>query len=317
MTFHVGIDGGGTRTRAVVLDEAGRELARRTGPAGLVRPEDPSAAAEAVAGLVRAVLEDAANARPGAGRDAYRTVAGAPVAASLCCGLAGAGRPREREAVRVGLLLAHVAELVMVVGDAEAALEDAFGDAPGVLVIAGTGSIAWARGDDGAMVRVGGWGQLIDDAGSGWDMGLQALRAVARAADGRSRATALTQAVLSATGCTETADLIRFAAGAAKADIGALAATVTRCAEAGDLAAAEIRAATVAAIVELAVTAAARARLQAAGIALAGGLIEPGGPLREDVRAALGEALPGAAVRTEPVDAARGAALLGLRTVKA
>lgn len=309
----VGIDGGGTRTRAVVLDADGDELARCDGPAGIVQPRDPCAAAEAVADLTRAVLAEA----------------GATRAAVLCCGLAGAGRWQEREAVRVGLMLAGVADRALVVGDAEAALADAFGAGAGVLVIAGTGSIAWAQGvadvppsesphpGDGEqgpiVIRVGGWGELLDDEGSGYAIGLGALRCIARAADGREPATALEAAVLEATGLAAPEDLIRYAAAAAKADIGALAPVVLRCADGGDAAASRVLAAAVDALTELVVTAARRAALPQPRLAFAGGLIGVGGPLRDSLAAALRTHFPRSAVLDRPVDAARGAALLAIR----
>jgi N-acetylglucosamine kinase-like BadF-type ATPase len=302
----VGVDGGGTHTRAVVLDSAGTELARRSGPAGIVRPDQPSDAADAVAALCRGVLRDA----------------GADRADGLCCGLAGAGRRQEREAVRVALHLAGVARVIAVVGDAEAALADAFGDAPGVLVIAGTGSIAWARGqldaaggdsEAGAVFRTGGWGQILGDEGSGYVIGLDALRRVTRAADGRDPPTSLTAAVLAATKCASAEDLIRFAASASKADIAALAPAVLQCAQEGDAAAAAVRAAAVDALADLAASAASRARLVHPRIGFAGGLIEPGGPLRDDLRAAVYRRMPGCSVLEQRVDAARGAARLAIR----
>lgn len=314
----VGIDGGGTHTRAVVLDERGAELARRDGPAGIVQPRDPCAAAEAAAELTRAVLADA-----GAGSRA----------AVLCCGLAGAGRWQEREAVRVGLMLAGVADRAMVVGDAEAALADAFGADAGVLVIAGTGSIAWAQGDAAPMpvpedadaevapervvVRVGGWGELLDDEGSGYAIGLGALRHIARSADGREPPTALTAAVLAAAAVGAADDLIRYAAAASKAEIAALAPVVLQCADADDAAARRVRERCVSALAELAVTAARRAALAAPRLALTGGLIGMGGPLREELAYALRPHFPQSAILDRPVDAARGAGLLALRPVQA
>jgi N-acetylglucosamine kinase-like BadF-type ATPase len=304
--LYVGIDGGGTRARAVAIDPDGRVVARREGAAGIVHPSDPCAAAEAAARLARAVLEDAAAAGAGGG-DLVRR------AAALCCGLAGAGRAQEREAVRVGLMLEDVAARVHVVGDAEPALEDAFGAGAGILLIAGTGSIAWARTADGRVVRVGGWGQLLGDEGSGYDVGLQALRAVARAADGRAAPTALTGIVLEGTDCRAPEDLIRFAAGAAKADIAALAPVVLDCAAGGDPAARAIHRAAVDALVELVTTVASRAGLHAPRLAFTGGLLAPGAPLRAAVADLLLQALPGTSLHTGDVDAARGAALMARR----
>lgn len=297
--IYVGIDGGGTRARAVAIDESGRELGRRLGPAGIVQAADPTAAADTAADLTQRLLAELPS--------------GSAPAAALCCGLAGAGREQEREAVRVALALAGVAERIVIVGDAEAALADAFAEGSGVLVIAGTGSIAWARSAGGAMVRVGGWGQLLGDEGSGYGVGIETLRAITRAADGRDPPTSLTAPVLAATGCAAPPDLIRFAAKATKADIAALSPITLQQAAAGDAAARAIRDYTLSSLVTLATTAARLAELDAPRCAFVGGLIEPGSPLHEPLGDALRRALPGVTVRTEPVDAARGAALLALR----
>lgn len=289
---YIGVDGGGTHARAVVVDEDGRELARRTGPAGLVDPRDPGSAAAAIAQLVRTALLDA----------------GKPSAAALCCGLAGAGRPHEREAVRIALTLEHLAERIVVVGDAEAAMADAFPDGTGVLVVAGTGSIAWARTTDGDALRVGGWGQLLGDEGSGYDIALQGLRAVAHAADGRAPHTALTTVLLAAAGVSSPDDLIAWTAGAAKAQIAALAPSVLSCASRGDQAALTIRGNTVRSLVEMTAAAALRSGAHTLTVALTGGLIAGNGPLRDFVSEAVRERLPGANVTDRPVDAAFGAA---------
>jgi N-acetylglucosamine kinase-like BadF-type ATPase len=289
---YIGVDGGGTHARAVVVDEDGRELARRTGPAGLVDPRDPGSAAAAIAQLVRTVLLDADR----------------PSAAALCCGLAGAGRPHEREAVRIALTLEHLAERIAVVGDAEAAMADAFPDGTGVLLVAGTGSIAWARTPDGDALRVGGWGQLLGDEGSGYDVALQGLRAVAHAADGRMPHTALSAVLLAAAGVSNPGDLIAWTAGAAKAQVAALAPSVLSCASRGDEAALAIRGNAVRSLVEMTAAAASRSGADPVAVALTGGLIGVNGPLRNFVSEAIRERLPGANITDRPVDAALGAA---------
>lgn len=289
---YIGVDGGGTHARAVAVDEHGRVLARRTGPAGLVDPRDPGSAAAAVALLVRDLLRDA----------------GTPAAAALCCGLAGAGRPHEREAVRIALTLEHLAERVAVVGDAEAAMADAFPDGPGVLVVAGTGSIAWARASDGAALRVGGWGQLLGDEGSGYDIALSGLRAVARAADGRTAPTALAAVLLQESRVAEPGDLIAWAASATKARIAALAPAVLTAAERGDPAAAAIRDHAVEEIVRMTAAAARRSGALSLTVALTGGLLAGNGPLRLPVMEAIRREFTDLTITDRAVDAAMGAA---------
>ncbi len=233
-------------------------------------------------------------------------------AAALCAGLAGAGRDRERDAVQAALSRRALATAVRVVTDAEAAFFDAFGDGPGLLLIAGTGSVAWGRSEDGREARVGGWGGLLGDEGSGYDIGLRALRSVARAVDGRGGKTELQERLLAQLQVGEPQALIAWAAGAGKTEIAALAPIVCELAAAGDSAAV--------AIVETAVASLqshVAALLAGLGpwsapstLALAGSLIAPGGPQRAPLLAAVAqyECAP-----TEArVDAARGAARLVL-----
>ena len=296
----VGIDGGGTRARALVADASGSELARRVGGAGIVRAEDPAAAAATLAELTRLALADA----QASAADAV-----------LCCALAGAGRESERDAVRVALTLAHAAAHIVIVGDAEALMTDAFGSDAGVLLVAGTGSIAWARAPDGAQLRVGGWGLHLGDEGSGYAIGLAALRAIARAADGRAPATELSSAVMEQLGLTRAGDLIGWAARAAKADIASLAPVTLRCAEHDD-AARQIRDEAVRELIILAATAARRAALAHPTIALAGGLVEPHAPLRAAVTAALRAGMPGVTLVDRAIDGAHGAMLIAQRSAR-
>ena len=171
-----GVDGGGTRSTLVLADASGAELARVGGPAGLVDPRVPEHSAEVIAQLVRiAAAQAGLPERP----------------AALCAGLAGVGNEAERGAVERALAAAGVAERVRVVSDGEVALHGAFAGGPGILLIAGTGSVAYGRGPDGRMERCGGWGMIVGDEGSGFAIGRAGLRAALRAVDGRERATRL------------------------------------------------------------------------------------------------------------------------------
>lgn len=107
---------------------------------------------------------------------------------SICAGVAGAGRSDEQEALanRLRQGLAAVAEVVRVevVHDASIALDAAFGSGSGLVIIVGTGSVVFARARDRTTRRVGGWGYLLGDPGSGYAVGRAGLRAVAAAFDG-------------------------------------------------------------------------------------------------------------------------------------
>jgi glucosamine kinase len=303
---YVGIDGGGTRATAVVCDAGGRELARVDGGAGIIHVTAPAAGARALADLTAAALRAAGN---------DPATAGEP-AAVLCCALAGAGRPPERQALRAALHELGAARHVRIVTDAEAAMFDALGDGPGILLIAGTGSIAWGRSPTGAVARIGGWGHVFGDEGSGFQIGRHALRAVAHAHDGRGPATALLRPVLDHAGAATPEELIHWAAAAAKGRIAALARLVVDAADRGDDAAIAIL---TAAAADLARHVDALHRRLAPWpdpprLALAGGLLLPGRPLRPYLLAALRDAGSPCDILDTSIDAARGAAGMALAT---
>jgi glucosamine kinase len=217
--YYAGVDGGGTRTTLGLADAAGRELARRSGPAGLVDPRDPAASARVVAGLLREAREEAGLTEP-------------PVA--LCAGLAGVGNPAEREAVRAALVAEGVAARVCVTTDGEVALEGAMAGGAGVLLIAGTGSVAYGRAEDGRVDRCGGWGMIVGDEGSGWSIGRAGLAAALRAADGRGPRTALLPRLLETLELRDPRGIPPWAGRAEKGDVAALAAHVIAAADGGD-----------------------------------------------------------------------------------
>src|ERR671916_3179556 len=196
----IGIDGGGTKTRAVVADERGRWIADVVGPGSAVRPGQVERSAQVITDVVRDALAscEMTHVRPKV----------------LCVGVAGVGRDPEREALWQALLARDLADEVVIHAGFAVALDDAFGDGPGILLIAGTGSVAFGRGPSGTFGRAGGWGPIFGDEGSGQWLGRRALSAVAAAADGREPPTALTGAVLTAAQVNEPSDLIAWAAAA-------------------------------------------------------------------------------------------------------
>lgn len=225
--FVVGIDGGGTSSRLVMADVEGRELARAAGPPGLVEPANPESTAGKLASLVRETAEQAGLTLP---------------AAALCAGLAGAGTATLRGAVRDALARAGLAapERVLVVEDGEIALEGALAGKAGVLLAAGTGSVAYGRAEDGRVARCGGWGRLVGDEGSGYAVAREALRAALRAADGRGPETLLLPELLAALGLTEPGGVPPWIGRVEKAEVAALAPVVLRTAAAGDPVAAAV-----------------------------------------------------------------------------
>jgi glucosamine kinase len=211
-TIVMGVDGGGSKTHVIVADETGAEIATAEGAGSALVPGRAERSADTIAATIGLALA-------GEDRDAIDV-------AVLIVGVAGAGREEERRALERALAARSLADDVRVEADAAIALADAFGDDPGVLLICGTGSIAYGRGPTGEMARCGGWGPNIGDEGSGTWIGRRALGVVAAAADGREPATALTGAILTAAQVNEPEELIPWAAAADNAMIAALAPVV-------------------------------------------------------------------------------------------
>jgi glucosamine kinase len=167
VAIYLGIDGGGTKTVCAVGDET-RVLATATsGGSNVVR----TGKEEARDSLLGAIREACASAQVRAS-DVRR----------VCVGASGAARPEVAEFVRrvVGEVVSCE---VMVVGDMETTMYAAFEDGPGVIAIAGTGSIAYGRNAGGETLRAGGWGFAISDEGSGQWIGRTAVADALRAHD--------------------------------------------------------------------------------------------------------------------------------------
>ncbi|MFN8499899.1 MAG: BadF/BadG/BcrA/BcrD ATPase family protein [Anaerolineae bacterium] len=180
MSTLLGLDAGGTRVTALAADDSGRVLGE-----GYGGPANPRAVPweTAVASLRVAAAQ---------ALDAARVVGGADVAV---VGMAGATTPDIQAAYAARLVEAGLARRVRVVEDARIALAGATLTGEGVILISGTGVNAFgALG--GRTARASGWGYLVGDEGSGFDIGRRAIQAVLWAYDGRGPATALTDALL-------------------------------------------------------------------------------------------------------------------------
>lgn len=300
-----GVDGGGTKTRLILADGAGHPLATVIGDGSAVDPKDAKRSATVIAELAGQALEQAELSRETIG--------------TLCAGVAGAGRENAQKALTRALKSTDIAEEILVTTDAQIALEDAFGDAPGIVLIAGTGSVAFGRSPLDVLDRCGGWGPILGDEGSSLWLVRRALNVATAAADGREPETALLGALMTTTECADASDLIGWVAHASHADIAALAPVVLKAAEAGDL-----RANTVSALAaeELVLHVRTLARRlftderAAVNVAFSGGLLARGSLMRKLVEHRMRSAVPGAQVRHEDVDAARGAVRRALKGAK-
>jgi N-acetylglucosamine kinase-like BadF-type ATPase len=197
----LGIDGGGSKTVALLADLDGRVLGR--GVAGSSNYQAAGAQAAQTA-LDQAIAAAYANARlPG---PAWPQASDAISAA--CFGLAGVDRPEDRDLFEAWTADRLPHARVVIANDAELVLAAGTADGWGCALISGTGSIVYGRDPAGRTARSGGWGHLLGDEGSGYAVGLAALRAVMRAFDGRAPSTELTAAVLSHWSLAKPTDLV-------------------------------------------------------------------------------------------------------------
>ncbi len=221
MRLYLGIDGGQTGTEALIGDESGRVIG-----AGSGGPCNHAGAAEGREKLVRAVSGALGAACAQAGLDF-----GAVRFAAACCGMSGG--PDDKQAILREIV---PADALVVTDDAAIALAGATGGEPGIITIAGTGSIAFARHPNGRTARAGGWGYIFGDQGGGFDIVREALRAALRAEEGWGPGTALGGALAEDTGGAHADAILHqfYTADWPRARVAALAPLVDRIAMAGD-----------------------------------------------------------------------------------
>jgi N-acetylglucosamine kinase-like BadF-type ATPase len=187
----LGIDAGGTKTVCLLARGDGTIVGQaRAGGANLQAEGEL-----AVEKVLHTVMDEAVDGRPSE-------------IAAICLGMAGVDREADGAVIRAIMRRIGAKARTIVVNDALVALVAAVDEAPGIVVICGTGSIAYGRSARGVAARSGGWGYLLGDEGSGYWIGCRTLQAVARAADGRGPATALTARVLARFGVARPSGLI-------------------------------------------------------------------------------------------------------------
>ena len=218
MAFFLGIDGGGTRTSCLIGDEKSVLGSGSAGASNVLRVGEAAARTALVEAIHKAC--EAAKINPA---ETSRT----------CVGAAGGARPEVADAVR-RIVAETVSGHVEIVGDMVIALHAAFGEGPGMVVIAGTGSIAYGRDGAGKVVRAGGWGFAVSDEGSGHWIGRAAVSAALRDADQREDMSPLLQAIMRVWN-VENRDAMVLAANASPApDFAALFPAVLAAANTGD-----------------------------------------------------------------------------------
>jgi N-acetylglucosamine kinase-like BadF-type ATPase len=223
--FYLGIDGGQSSTTALIADEHGHIIG--TGRGG---PCNHVGSAEGRARFFRAIgasLEQACR-QAGIDRDTRF--------ASVCLGLSGGAEDKE----------AYAKELIRsdrykLTHDAEIALTGATAGEPGIIIIAGTGSMAFGKNATGKTARAGGWGYIFGDEGGAFDLVRQALRAALRFEEGWGQPTTLHEALLEASGAPSANNLMhRFYNQFDRTQIASFAPLISRAAETGDEASKQI-----------------------------------------------------------------------------
>ncbi len=227
MKLFLGVDGGQSSTTALIGAEDGRVLG--TGSGG---PCNHAGAAEGRGKLARAVAECLGEACARAGLDA-----GTIEFEAACFGMSGG--PEDKRAILAGILRARK---LIVTTDAVIALSGATAGAPGIITIAGTGSIAFGRNAEGRDMRAGGWGYIFGDEGGGFDIARRALRAALRFEEGWGPETALRATLIEAVGAKDANELLHlfYTAEWPRSRVARLAPLVDRLAQAGDAAAREV-----------------------------------------------------------------------------
>lgn len=301
--YVLGLDAGGTKTMAYLADADGAIVGEGRGGGANLQAQGELE----VEKVLHAVIESAIGDRP------IRPSA-------VCLGIAGVDRPEDDVIVRGILRRLGFRAHMLVVNDALVALVAGVGDAPGVVIISGTGSIAYGVNPAGFAARAGGWGYVLGDEGSGYWIGRQALRAVVREADGRGPKTRLSPLVLEHFGVAHAPGLVRevYDKGLRRHLIAALGPLVEQARAERDVVASEIlrEAADELSRAAMSVVERLEMRGQAFRILLAGGMFRVIPWLAEDVQRRLAEIAPRAAVAPLDVEPALGAVHLALQDVR-
>ena len=232
--YFIGIDGGGSATRAVVINERREVLGRGEAGPSSHYAVGPALAATACQHAARAAIENARQMHPDFNESEI---------AAWGFGLAGVRREADQELMNA-FLTEICAVPFMLETDVVAAHAGAFAGDPGIVVSAGTGAITLGADEFGEQFYADGWGPLLGDEGGGYWIGVEALRAVCRSLDGRAHPTQLTAPVFKMLGVADGGELVQFiySEQCTRNDIARLAEIVFELADEGASEAVDIRA---------------------------------------------------------------------------
>jgi len=291
MALYLGIDGGGSKTACAVGDESNVLATSVAAGSNVVRAGE-KAARETLHGAIRKACDDA-----GIAPEELR---------GICAGIAGVARPEIKRTVQ-RLLAEILPGKIEVVGDMEIALESAFGEGPGLIVISGTGSIAFGRDAQGRTARAGGWGFAVSDEGSGHWIGRNAVAALLRLGD-EGGSSPLMETIWNILDVRTHEDLILALNAIPPPAFAELFPAVAAAADSGDPLAMRILSGAGAELAELA-DAVVRRLFQAVPppVAVSGGVFHRSSVVRGSFLASLRAKVPNASINLEPVDPLNGA----------
>jgi len=304
--YYLGIDGGGTSTRALLANNEGRVCG--IGTAGSSNYHHAG-----VDGTARALVEVIDTALNQANVDRNQLT-------SIFLGMAGVVNRSDHEAIERAIEpLGLTPKTKVGIGhDIRIALTGGLAGASGIALIAGTGSSCYGRNESGHAVQCGGWGALVDDVGSAYWMGVEALKAAVRQADGRLPPSNLRETIFRAIEIDDIRDFLArvHGTGMKRDEIATLAPVVMDLVRAGDATAAGILAAGTEGLAEMVQTAADRLGLHEPPVVVSGGLWSSGEPFQSHLCEAIRRRVPKAAMQTATLTPVQGAALEARRLVR-
>lgn len=215
--YVLGIDAGSARTLGLLASEAGTVVAEAVGAACHLQTHGELQVEKVLDGIID-------------------NLGGLHPISALCLGLAGVDRPQDEALVKNILRRLGYRDPARVVSDATIALVAGAPERVGIVLLAGAGSLAYGIDRAGKTARAGGYGPVLSDEGSGYWLGLEALRAAVRATDGRGPETVLSGLLFSALGVKTAADLVPLVheKGLPRNQIATLASAVQKASDRGD-----------------------------------------------------------------------------------
>ena len=306
MSYYIGVDGGASKTAAIVVDEHGKKVG-----AGLAGGSNH----------LRVGIEEAT-------RNVERAVSIALREANIAmndvayayCGIAGSDHPMHRQRVVDSLKVFFPHGNFIIDTDARIALTGAVGFGAGIVIIAGTGSVAFGRNATGEESRAGGWGPTLGDEGSGFWIAREGLSAIVRAHDGRGYATAMTELLCNEYDMCSPDELPRFvyATTTHVDDIARYGKLVIEAAQSGDTVASDIlaRAGSELAHCVLAIARKLHMTDSEFPVAYVGGAFHAGELLLNPMRLRLQRDVPGATLQPPLLPPVEGAAMMAMRAAQ-